>query len=284
MGSKASIMNKIAVYFILFLLTCAAAGRAQDKDPGYRIGPRDLIQIKVDEDTRLNGSSRVNEGGMINFTLLGDVPVAGKTTAEVGVVLKKLLEEKYMQRATVDVEVLEFRSRPISIIGAIKLPGNLGFSGRWTLLEALTAAGGLLENHGNVAYILRRADNGLSDQVTIDLDDLLLHGNSKLNIPIYANDLINVPATVEITIYCIGQVNKPGALLFKSSERISLLSAIAHAGGLTDRASKKILVKRLAGASGPREITADFNKILAGKEADVELRQGDVIVVKESFF
>jgi hypothetical protein len=141
-----------------------------------------------------------------------------------------------------------------------------------------------MENHGNVAYVLRRADNGLSDQVTIDLDDLLLRGDPKLNIPIYANDLINVPATIEITIYCIGQVNKPGALLFKSSERISLLSAIAHAGGMTDRASKKILIKRQEGAAGSREITADFNKILAGKEADVELRQGDVIVVKESFF
>ncbi|MFY9821550.1 MAG: polysaccharide biosynthesis/export family protein [Thermoanaerobaculia bacterium] len=277
-------MNKIAVYLSILLLACAAAGRAQDKDPSYRIGPRDLIQVKVDEDTRLNGQVRVNEAGTINFTLLGDVPVAGKTTAEVGVLLKKLLEEKYMQRATVDVQVLEFRSRPISIIGAVKQPGNLGFSGRWTLLEALTAAGGLLESHGNAAYILRRADNGLSDQVTIDLDDLLLRGNPKLNIPIYANDLINVPATIEITVYCIGQVNKPGALVFKSSERISLLSAIAHAGGLTDRASKKILIKRQDGAAGSREITADFNKILAGKEADVELRQGDVIVVKESFF
>ncbi|MBW8875444.1 MAG: polysaccharide biosynthesis/export family protein [Acidobacteria bacterium] len=276
-------MKKIAVYFPLLLLICAAAGRAQGKE-AYRIGPRDLIQVKVDEDTRLNGSSRVAEDGTINFTLLGDVQVGGKTTAEVSAVLKRLLEEKYMQRATVDVAVLEFRSRPIAVIGAVKAPGNLGFSGRWTLLEALTAAGGLGENHGNVAYILRRADNGLSDQVTIDLDDLLLRGDPKLNIPIYANDLINVPATIEVTVYCLGQVSRPGALLLKSSERISLLSAIAHAGGLTDRASKKILIKRSPGASGPRELTVDFNRILAGKEPDVELRQGDVIVVKESFF
>ncbi|HEX3554454.1 MAG TPA: polysaccharide biosynthesis/export family protein [Thermoanaerobaculia bacterium] len=276
-------MKKIAVYFPLLLLICAAPGRAQGKE-AYRIGPRDLIQVKVDEDTRFNSSNRVAEDGTINFTLLGDVQVGGKTTAEVSAVLKRLLEEKYMQRATVDVAVLEFRSRPIAVIGAVKSPGNLGFSGRWTLLEALTAAGGLGENHGNVAYILRRADNGLSDQVTIDLDDLLLHGDPKLNIPIYANDLINVPATIEVTVYCLGQVSRPGALLFKSSERISLLSAIAHAGGLTDRASKKILVKRSPGTSGPRELNVDFNKILAGKEPDVELRQGDVIVVKESFF
>jgi polysaccharide export outer membrane protein len=282
-GSKVSVMKKIAVYFSLLLLTCAA-GRAQGKDPAYRLGPRDLISVRVDEDAKLNGERRVAEDGTVNLALLGDVPVGGKTTAEVAAILKRLWEEKYMQRASVDVQVLEFRSRPISVIGAVKAPGNLGFSGRWTLLEALTAAGGLAENHGNVAHVLRRADNGLSDQVTIDLDDLLLRGDPKLNIPIYANDLINVPGTIEVTVYCIGQVGKPGALVFKSSERISLLTAIAHAGGLTDRASKKILIKRAASTYGPRELTVDFNKILAGKEADVELRQGDVIVVKESFF
>jgi polysaccharide export outer membrane protein len=277
-------MKKIAVYFPILLLACSMAGRAQGKDPAYVIGPRDQIQIKVDEDPRLNGNSRVAENGTVNVPLLGEVPIAGKTAIEVAAQLKKLWEDKYMQRATVDVQVTEFRSRPISVIGAVKLPGNLGFSGRWTLLEALTAAGGLGENHGNVAYILRRADNGLSDQVTIDLDDLLLRGDPKLNIPIYANDLINVPATVEVTVYCLGQVNKPGALAFKSNERITLLGAIAHAGGLTDRASKKVLIKRSDRTSGPKEINADFNKILAGKEPDVELRQGDVIMVKESFF
>jgi polysaccharide export outer membrane protein len=189
-----------------------------------------------------------------------------------------------MQRASVAVQVVEFRSRPISVIGAVKAPGNLGFSGHWTLLEAVAAAGGLAESHGNVVYVLRRADNGLSDQVTIDLDDLMVRGDPRVNIPIFPNDLINVPVTVEVTVYCLGEVTKPGALAFKSSERITLLAAIAHAGGLTDRASSKILIKRGLRADGPQEINVDFKRILAGKEPDIDLWQGDVIVVKESFF
>jgi hypothetical protein len=135
-----------------------------------------------------------------------------------------------------------------------------------------------------MVYVLRRADSGLSDQVTIDLDELLVRGDPRVNIPIFANDLINVPGTVEITVYCLGEVSKPGAVSFRSSERITVLTAIAHAGGLTDRASKKILVKRAAPSDGHAEITVDYNKIIAGKEPDLELRQGDVIVVKESFF
>jgi polysaccharide export outer membrane protein len=283
-GSNTSIMKKIAVHFWILLLVCASAARAQGKDSTYRIGPRDLLSVRVDEDAKLNGDRRVAENGTINLPLLGDVPVVGKTTGEVMLMVKKLLEDRYMQRASVDVQVTEFRSRPISVIGAVKQPGNLGFSGHWTVLEAITAAGGLAENHGNVAYILRRADNGLSDQVTIDLDDLMVRGDQRLNIPIFANDLINVPVTIDVNVYCLGEVVKPGALAFKSSERITVLAAIAHAGGLTDRASSKILIKRAAHTDGPAEITVDYKKILAGKEPDVDLRQGDVIVVKESFF
>ncbi len=280
-------MKKIAVHLTILLLACAGTARAQGtqaKDPAYRIGARDLLSVRVDEDEKLNGDRRVTEAGTINLSLIGDVPVAGKTANEAAQVIKRLLEEKLLQRASVDVQVVEFRSRPISVIGAVKSPGNLGFSGHWTLLEAVAAAGGLAENHGNVVYVLRRADNGLSDQVTIPLDDLMVRGDARINIPIFPNDLINIPVTVDITIYCLGEVAKPGALAFKSSERITVLTAIAHAGGLTDRASKKILLKRQAPADGRTEITVDYNRIVAGKEPDLELRQGDVIVVKESFF
>jgi polysaccharide export outer membrane protein len=280
-------MKKIAVFVPVILSLCAilASAEAQDREPpGYKVGPRDLLEIQVSEDETLNGPRRVEEDGTIDFPPLGKVPVTGNTASEVAQLLKTRLESKYMQRASVAVRISEFRSRPISVIGAVNQPGNLAFSGRWTVLEALTAAGGLAENHGNVVYVLRRSDNGLSDQVAIDLDDLLVRGNPKVNIPIFANDLINVPATIEVIVYCLGEVGRPGALSFKSNERITLLAAIAHAGGLTDRASMKILVKRTNSTSGPRELTVDYKKILAGKEADVELRQGDVIVVKESFF
>ncbi|HEY7213183.1 MAG TPA: polysaccharide biosynthesis/export family protein [Thermoanaerobaculia bacterium] len=278
-------MKKIAFLAWAFLSLLAAAASAQGRDPSYRVGPRDLLNVTVYEDDKLNGQRRVSEDGIVNLPLLGDVAVAGKTTAEIGELLKQLYEAKYMQRASVDVQVLEFRSRPITVMGAVKQPGNLPFSGRWTLLEAITAAGGLAESHGNDIHILRRADNGLTDQVTIDADDLWLRADPKVNLPIYANDLIQVPSTVEVTIYCLGEVERPGAVLFKSNERITILTAIAHAGGLTDRASHRILIKRAAGAAGaPAEITVDFKKILAGKEPDVELRQGDVVVVKESFF
>lgn len=275
------------------LAALPALAQAPARNPSYRIGPKDLVAIQVFEVPELNVERRVTEDGKINLPLIGDVAATGLTENELAARLKTLLESKYVQRASTAVEVREFRSKPIALIGAVHQPGNLAFSGRWTLLEAITAAGGLAENHGNVIYVLRRADDGLTDQVAIDVNDLMVRADPKANLPIVANDLINVPATVEVTVYCLGEVGRPGAIVFKSTDRITLLAAIARAGGLSDRASKRLSIRRATKASGAAagqaagqaaEQTVDYRRILAGKDADVELHEGDVVVVKESFF
>ena len=249
---------------------------------GYRLGPKDLIAVKVFEVSELNVQSRVSEKGTVNLPLIGEVPAEGLTAEGFAQRLKELLESRYVNRASVSVEVLEFRSRPITVIGAVKSPGNLAFPGRWTLIEAIAAAGGLADAHGDFAYILRRAENGLSDQVSIRIDSLFVLGDPKANIPIFANDLINVPSTTEVTIFCLGEVLSPGALKFKSTERITVLSVIARAGGLSDRASKKLSIKRRKGDTLQAEVEVDYRKILSGKEPDLTLSDGDVLVIKES--
>lgn len=278
-------MKHIASFLLVVLCSLSAQtspARAQSGGNAYRIGARDLLEIRVFEVDELNVDRRVSENGAVNLPLVGDVPVTGLNEAEAAQKIKEVLESKILQRASVTVQVREFRSRPISLIGAVRNPGSLSFSGRWTLLEALTAAGGLTDNHGDVIHVLRRSDNGLSDQVTIDVDELLVRADPRVNIPLFAGDLINIPGVVEFTVYCLGEVKEPGAVTFKSSDRITLLAVIARAGGLTDRAASKIVVKRAG--QGQMEQIVDYKRILAGKEPDVELQKGDIIVVKESFF
>ena len=277
---------------MLLIAALAAAGAgawAQQAAPAlpaasYRLGPKDLLRIKVFEVPELNVETRISESGMASLPLIGDVPAAGQTATELAAHLKSLLEARYVNHASVAVEILEFRSRPITVIGAVKSPGNLAFPGRWTLLDALAAAGGLADNHGDLVYVLRRAENGLSDQIEISVDDLTVRGDPDANVPIYANDLINVPVGVEVSVYCLGEVRQPGAITFKSTDRISLLAVLARAGGFTDRASKKVLIKKRQGDSLTREIEVDYRKVLDGKTPDPTLEAGDVVVVKESLF
>lgn len=265
------------------LLTLPAAGQ-DGRAGGYRLGPRDQISIQVFEEPDLSGELTVNEDGTIRLPLVGNVQAEGLTADELAARLKTILEDQLLQRASVSVEVLEFRSRPISVLGAVRAPGSLNFSGRLTLLEAITAAGGLSDNHGASVHILRRASNGLTDQVSIHVDDLLVRADPDVNLPIFANDLINVPAAAEITVYLLGEVASPGAISFKSTERVTLLAALARAGGLTERASSKIRIQRPGPSGKSEEIVVRYKRVLAGEDPDPELRAGDVIIVKESFF
>jgi polysaccharide export outer membrane protein len=260
-----------------------AQGQAAASSAGYRVGPKDLLDIKVFEVPELNIERRVSEDGTINLPLIGEFPVSGLTVTEVANRLDALLEAKLLQRASVSVQVKEFRSKPIAVLGAVRQPGNLAFSGRWTLLEALSAAGGLADAHGEMIHVLRRADNGLTDQISVAVDDLILRADPDANIPIFANDVVNVMARIEVTVFCVGEVKTPGAQSFQSTDRITVLTAIARAGGLTDRASKKIQIKRRGHDGRETEFEVDYRRILSGKDADLALQSGDVLVVKESF-
>lgn len=269
---------------LVVLVLGSAAPAVSQSGSSYRIGPKDLIDIRIFEEPALNGQYRVSEQGSIRLPLIGDFPVAGLTEAQLIETLQKHLEDNYLQRASLTLEIREFLSQPISVIGAVVNPGNLDLSGRYTLLQAITAAGGLDENHGNVAYVRRRAENGLSDQIEIDLDDLLVGNDPRLDIPIFANDVINVPATVEITIYLLGEVQSQGALAFENTRKVTLLTAISRAGGITNRASNKITIRRTLADGTVRELVIDYKRVVNGRDPDLELEDGDVIVIKESFF
>lgn len=250
----------------------------------YRIGPRDVVSIEVFEEEELSGDFTVNEDGTIRLPLVGNVLAEGLTEDDFAARLKEALEAQLLQRASVSVEVLEFRSRPISVLGAVRQPGSLNFPGRLTLIEAITAAGGLAEGHGAAVHVLRRAPNGLIDQVTVPIDALLVRADPAVNLPIFANDLINVPAAADVTIYLLGEVASPGAITFKSTDRVTLLAAIARAGGLSERASNKLRIQRPGPDGTMTEIAVRYKRILSGEEPDPALRDGDVVVVKESFF
>jgi len=267
-----------AVYLV------APAWAQGDPVGAYRIGPRDVVAIRVFEEAQLDGDFKVNEDGTIRLPLVGNVLAEGLTEEELAARLKEVLEEGLLQRASVTAEVTEFRSRPISVLGAVREPGSLNFPGRLTLIEAITAAGGLSGSQGSSIHVLRRAANGLTDQITIPVEALLVEADPDVNIPIFANDLINVPPAQEVVVYLLGEVSGAGAITFKGTERVTLLAAIARAGGLTERASNKIRLQRRSPDGAVEEIIVHYKRLLAGEQPDPVLRQGDVIIVKESFF
>ncbi len=280
MKSAVAVTAGLLVVFVL----CAGSLAAQSPLGEYTVGPKDLIEIRVLELPELNLERRVSDTGVIDLPLLGQLPVSGLTAREIQDRILVLVTTKYVNRANVSVVIREFASKPVSIVGAVQKPGSLNISGRWTLLQAISAAGGLGPNAGRRIYVLRRSENGLSDRLEIDADELFRRSSLIWNIPIYPSDVVNVPARTAVKVFCLGEVKSPGALELDSDDRLTILSVIARAGGLTDRASKKIRIKRRGPDGKDQELLADYKRIIAGDDPDVALRQDDVVIVKESFF
>jgi polysaccharide export outer membrane protein len=279
-------MKRVALVLAVLVGCLVAAGGAvaQDVAGEYRVGPRDLLEIKVIEIPELNVDRRVSDAGTIALPMVGDFAVSGLTAEEIRSKLESLLKSKYVNRADVSVVIKEFGSKPISILGAVQRPGALNISGRWYLLQAISAAGGLTEAAGRKIYILRKKDEGPPDIIEVRRDDLFSGASGTWNIPIYPGDVVNVPARSTVRVYCIGEVKTPGAIEFSSDDRISLLSVLAKAGGLTDRASKTIRVKHRDASGKDVETVYEYNRILAGKDPDPDLKADDIVVVKQSFF
>lgn len=250
----------------------------------YRVGPKDLLEIKVFEVPELNVDRRIDDSGSIELPLVGPVSLTNLTVEQVRDKLRALLEARYMRRASISVVIKEFQNQPISVIGAVAKPGPLPSSGRWTLLQAISEVGGLTGGAGKKLYVLRHADNGLNDQLEINTDDLMIRSDPRWNIAIYPNDVINVPPQVTVKVFVLGEVKNPGAIEFASGDRISLLAVIAKAGGLTDRASRGVIrIKRRGPDGRDVEFAVPYRRVLAGKEPDPILQPNDLLIVKESF-
>lgn len=273
-------------FLAIVLIALAGAAVAQELPlltNDSAVGPRDVVEVKVLEDAAMSGRITVTDDGNIIMTNVGKVYVAGLTSSQIEAKLKSLLEANFLAKATVSVQVVEFSSKPISVVGAVLRPGRISASGNTTLIQAITQAGGLTTGYGKELYVLRTGSNGLSEQLAIDIEELMVAGNPDLNIPLAPNDLVNVALDTPITVYVMGEVQRPGKALFRRSQTPTLLQAIADAGGPTDRASREVVVKRIVNGK-EQTIKADYKRIINGRVKDLILQDNDTVVIREAFF
>ena len=272
----------IAVFFLVLTPLIFAQEVISDD---YKIGPKDLLEISVFGQDELSSQVRVSEDGKITLPLIGEIEVEGLTISECRKKLTELLEEKYLQNPQVTIFMREYQSKRVSVLGAVQAPGRYELLGRQTLMQLISQAGGLTGEAGDEIIIIRENGNGANTSLKIPIEDLFIHGNADLNIPIQPNDVINVPIDEMVNVYVMGQVRSPGALNVRKSKIPTLLQAIAHAGGFGERASKGGVVIKRRGKDGKEErLKVNVKDIEKGKKKDVQLQENDVVIVPESIF
>jgi polysaccharide export outer membrane protein len=251
----------------------------------YRLGPEDVIEVRVFELDQLNRKVRVSGDGFIDLPLVGSFQAAGLSAEEVAQAVADRLRDRYVQNPQVSIFIVEFNSQKISLLGAVQSPSSYPLVGQRQLLQVLAEAGSLAADAGKTLYIFRRTDDGRSARLTVPLNELLLQGDPRWNITLLPGDVVSVPPEEAIAISILGAVNSPGVHKLPVGDEATLLKAVALAGGLSDRASKKGVNIKRRGPDGKESIIkVNLGDLLSGKQADVILLEGDVVIVNESFF
>jgi polysaccharide biosynthesis/export protein len=262
----------------------SAALRSPSSTADYRLGPQDLIEItvfNVEQGSQVvtgllprTTQVRVSEEGSITLPLLGDIPVAGLTPSVLEQTLRQRFDE-YLYNPQVGVQVKEYKSQRISVVGAVRQPGVFHMTGPNTLVDLLAMAGGITERAGNQVLVHRQ---GKEERHTNVVDLQALAGNpTVVNMPIQPGDVIEVPQAG--TFFVDGAVLKPGSYPF--SRPYTLTQALVVAGGVNTNLSDEsnVTILRRRGSLEVNRISVDLKEIQAGNAADLPVEPDDVIVV-----
>lgn len=272
----------LALVVAAALLATLAPLAAQERS---ELAAGDQVAITVRELPAVSGDTvTIGTDGGIELPEIGRVLAAGRTPEDLEGEIQRRLEARGLRRATVEVVVVSQAVSPVLVIGAVARPGPQTVIAGTPLLDVLFAAGGLSADHGGEIRVRRTAPNGLVDQVTVPAAALLERADPAVDLPLVPGDVVTVPAVEPVTISFLGEVGTTGSLTFTGRERVTLLMAVARAGGLTETASNRIRILRTVAGGERQELTAHWKRILAGSDPDVELQDGDIVVVKESFF
>ena len=256
--------------------------------PVQKVGLDDLLGVSVYDAPELTRTVRVSSDGTVRLPMMKErIQVAGLFPAEVETAIAaELTREEIMVDPIVSIAVVESRSRPISVAGAVKQPVTFQASGVTTLLDALNRAGGLSELAGP-EVVLTRAQEGLEGK-TVSLAQRislkkLMDGTDpelNLNLKLEGGEEIRVPEAGRI--YVVGNVKLPGAFPMRDSSETSVLKALALAQGLAPFAGQKAYIYRTEGGTGGKnEIPVELKSILDRKSPDVPLLANDVLYVTD---
>ena len=190
-----------------------------------------------------------------------------------------LTSEQILVDPVVKVTVVEYHSRPVAVMGAVKLPVTFQAVGVVTLLDALAKAGGLNDLAGAEILVTRSQDAGAAAE-RVPVKRLINDADPAVNFVLHGGEEIRVPEAGKI--FVVGNVKKPGAFLVRDGSENSVLKLVALAEGLAPFHFKTAFVYRPDATGARQEIPVDLDKILDRKAPDVPLQVDDLLYIPDN--
>jgi len=262
----------------------------------YVLGPGDQISIIVTDlaDDFADKTFRIDMSGELSVPYAGRISAAGLTTEGLQRAISASLT-KIIKKPDVTVNVAEFHSQPVSVLGEVNTAGEYQVQGQKKLLEAISMAGGFTEDVGNTVTITREIKwgrvplptahddpTGQFSLATVSVKNILHSNSPEQNIQVMPADVISV-SRAEI-VYAVGSVNKPGGYPMGQDETLSALQVVSLAEGLTSTAaSQSAKIIRLDPATKNRsEVAVNLKQLLEGRSSDIPLQPGDILFIPNS--
>lgn len=256
-------------------------------DLEYRVGPGDVLSVTIpdlierrngtDKNTDTLGNFRVYSSGKIILPLVSAVEVAGLTIEQIQAKLVEVFKA-YIRQPVVSVEIQEFKSQPLYLLGKFNKPG-LYYLDRPTYLLHGLALGNGMQDRSN----LRGARVVRSEKILpVDIYALLYNNDMNQNVLLKPGDTIYVPSNEEQLVYVFGAVEKPGAVTMDNGQ-LNILQALTAAGLHKNNFDHEHL--RLIRTISPTHgqfMVVDLGKIMDGKALPLEMRDGDILYVPKT--
>lgn len=248
----------------------------------YQIGPADILRIVVFGHDTLTQSVIVERDGTITFPLIGRIKAADMSPDELQRQITTLLAQDFIRNPQVTVNVQEYRSKTVFVVGQIARPGTYPLEGNTTIVSILAKAGPVTGSAIEVVVV--RPSGKVEGPVTpedatpesskatilrVDLADIEA-GMLEKNVVLQPNDTVFIPQAP--SIFISGEVRQPGTFPFRPG--FTVRQAISQAGGFTERSSSKIRVVRTVNGK-TRETKIGI---------DDPIQKGDYIIVKAKLF
>ena len=240
----------------------------------YVLGTGDNLVIAIwgatiDEDFHV----AIDRDGQTRLPQIGPVALKGLTIRRAEESLRRAFDRLY-KNYQLQLRMGKLRDMSIHVIGRVKRPGRVRVASVASLLDALTAAGGISKDGTLRRIRLRRV--GAEDRI-IDLYHYLLEGDLTVDVSLSPNDAIVVPA-VGSRVAVAGRVLRP-AIYELTEDRVDFYTVLSMAGGYGRLANRQALQIESVSENGLVVQTVDLERSPAHR---VFLKNGDVAVVKNA--
>jgi polysaccharide export outer membrane protein len=246
---------------------------ANAAEPALRLGTGDAVTVQVFNRPEFNTTAYVSEDQTILVPLAGPVKVGGMSPADAASkVATALRDGQYLVNPQVSINISQFRSQQISVLGEVHTPGRYPIESKTSVLDMLAQAGGVNETGADVITLIRTSADGKVEHLPINLKKMVSGDPSQPQVSLRGGDSLFIPRAEQYYVY--GEVTAPN--MYRLEAGMTVVQAISRSGGLTPRGSdSRIEIKRQTGDGKYKTFSADLSD---------SVQPNDVIRVKERIF